>query len=78
MNNQEQAKYIERILKDRVIGKPVHVEDATMAGDWSRIVVKNSATGLCVAHVIVAELMKKPCVLDAFNELVKQVEGASH
>jgi hypothetical protein len=78
MTNQQQAKYLERILQDRVIGKPVHIEDATMSGDWSRVVVKNSRTEIGVAHVNVVEFFNKPFRRDALEQLIKQVEGAQH
>lgn len=44
MNNQQIAKMVERTLQERVQGKPIHVEDATLKGDWSRCIVKNSRT----------------------------------
>lgn len=78
MNNQEQAQHIERVLQEKVTGKSVHVEDATMVGDWSRIVVKNSRTEMGIAHVNVVEFANKPSKLDALDQLVKQVERACH
>jgi len=78
MTNQQQAKYLERILQDRIISKRVHVQDATMLGDWSRVVVKNSDTNMGVAHVDIVEFFNKPFRHDSFEQLIKQVEGAMH
>ena len=78
MNYESIARTIEAALQDKVAGKPIELLDYTMANDWSRAVVKNSRTGINVAHVNVAELAASPCFDDSIVRLAKQIEEAMH